>query len=497
MATPAPWTALERGRRVNMHDTSMRIVPHNIEAECALLGAILVNNAAFDYVAGFLEADHFHEPLHQKIYTVIEELIRSGRSVTPVTAKTFLPTDVKVGDMTVPQYLARLVSETVTVINAKDYGLAIHEMWIRRQAISACQDIADVAYDLAPHRDILAEIAPLEDRIASLRAERVKGGDRTTASRSYLESLASSFKRGEVRGVPIALAEIAEVISEPCFEAGNLYGLLSSSGEGKTSLTVQLIVHALKHGHPTCFLSYDQSSDQVMRQMVAQEHGIEARRQRDAKLLSEREYETCMDFAGWIAKLPFDVLKCTDQSAPQLVSMARTFVKRKGTGKIPLIVVDHIRAIRPENDRGDEGTKALRIGQILKSGAESTDAAWLVLNQRNSYGMKRDNPRPIAADLYGGEGAKAPFDAIVYLYRFLKFLEERKAIASSDSDWKKIEKVFPSAVRQDNEDIAELGAVKVRFGSPHIRRRLIFEAALTRYKSERPPVDQETMGGLF
>jgi replicative DNA helicase len=104
--------------------------------------------------------------------------------------------------------------------------------------------------------------------------------------------------------------------------------------------------------------------------------------------------------------------------------------------------------------------------------------------------MKRDNPRPISADLFGGDPAKQAYDAIFYVYRFKKFLEERKAIASSDSDWKKINKIFPSAVREEGIDIAEIGAIKVRFGSPHITQQLIFEDRLTRYRSERAEMQE-------
>src|SRR5690606_31310662 len=110
--------------------------------------------------------------------------------------------------------------------------------------------------------------------------------------------------------------------------------------------------------------------------------------------------------------------------------------------------------------------------------------------------MKRDNPRPISADLFGGDPAKQAYDAIFYVYRFLKFLEERKATASTDADWKKIDKIFPSAVRNDGEDIAEIGCIKCRFGSPHIRARLKFEARLTLYKSDRMPAEQESLAGL-
>ena len=88
-----------------------RVAPNNIEAEQALLGAILVNNDAFYRVSDFLEPAHFFEPLHRKIFEVAAELIRMGKIATPVTLKTFLPADEKVGDMTVAQYLARLAAE--------------------------------------------------------------------------------------------------------------------------------------------------------------------------------------------------------------------------------------------------------------------------------------------------------------------------------------------------------------------------------------------------
>ena len=84
----------------------------------------------------------------------------------------------------------------------------------------------------------------------------------------------------------------------------------------------------------------------------------------------------------------------------------------------------------------------------------------------------------------------APFDAIFYLYRFLKFYQQAKSTASTGSDWKKIDKVFPSAVREENEDIAEIGVIKSRFGNPHITSRLIFEATFTRYRSDRQDIGE-------
>src|SRR5205809_7092816 len=88
-----------------------RSAPHNIEAEQALLGAILVNNEAFYRVSDFLEPAHFHQPVHRDIYEVASQLIRVNKIASPVTVRTFLPADLAIGDLTPAQYLARLAAE--------------------------------------------------------------------------------------------------------------------------------------------------------------------------------------------------------------------------------------------------------------------------------------------------------------------------------------------------------------------------------------------------
>src|SRR5215208_8032257 len=111
--------AVESFARKPAEDTApaYRTAPHNIEAEQALLGAILVNNEAFYRVSDFLEPGHFFEPLHQTIFDLGGSLIRAGKVATPVTLKTFLPADLDIGGLNASQYLARLAAEATTVIN--------------------------------------------------------------------------------------------------------------------------------------------------------------------------------------------------------------------------------------------------------------------------------------------------------------------------------------------------------------------------------------------
>src|SRR5437016_13890958 len=111
----------QTARKTAPNPPVFRAAPHNVEAEQALLGAILVNNEAFYRVSDFLEPQHFFEPIHQQIYELASNLIRAGKTATPVTLKTFLPADMDIGGLNASQYLARLAAEATTVINAAHY----------------------------------------------------------------------------------------------------------------------------------------------------------------------------------------------------------------------------------------------------------------------------------------------------------------------------------------------------------------------------------------
>src|SRR5471032_3264110 len=112
-----------------------RAAPQNVEAEQALLGAILVNNEAFYRVSDFLEPQHFFEPVHRVIFEVAGQLIRANKVATPITIKTFLPADLAIGDINLAQYLARLAAEATTIINAEDYGRSVYDLAIRRSLL--------------------------------------------------------------------------------------------------------------------------------------------------------------------------------------------------------------------------------------------------------------------------------------------------------------------------------------------------------------------------
>jgi replicative DNA helicase len=478
-----------------------RELPNLIEAEQALLGAILVNNVAYDRVKQFLLPEHWYEPLHQRIYMMAAELIESGRLTTPITLKPYLPKDVRIGDLTMMQYLTALAGQAVGIMQAREFGMAIHELYIRRQLIAATEPFVDLLYDAPPHINVVKD-RTVEENLARARAESVQDENRRGIGQRYLDHMDQQEKLGMAAGVPLFMNEIGRVICEPTLAAGNLYGLVASSGEGKTSWMLQLAWHAVEQGHPVLVQSYDQDSNQFMRQLTAQVLMIEARRQAMLQI-TPKEREQIVDLMLTVDRRNLIMVeKCHKQSATQLVSMAEGFCRTKYNGKTPLIITDHIQAVEPDQqfggkrggDRETEGTKVKAINKTIKTGADTAGAAWLMLNQRNTLGTIRPNPRPIPSDVHGGQGALYSYDTMIYLYRFKKFLEERKATASMAKDWTEIEKVFPSDVRQ-GADIVEMGALKVRFGNMYQdAARLDFEGKYTRYVDKQQAAqDQEEL----
>lgn len=144
--------------------------PHNIELEQALLGAILLNNDAFSHVGGFLRAEHFYEPLHRQIYDLTASLLRKGSVVTPFTLKTFLPPSAPeiTPGLTASQYIARLATEATTVLNAADYGRAIHDLAVRRSLIAIAEEITNAARHPAPEQPAHALIAQIATALHGL-----------------------------------------------------------------------------------------------------------------------------------------------------------------------------------------------------------------------------------------------------------------------------------------------------------------------------------------
>jgi replicative DNA helicase len=148
----------------------LRSPPQNLEAERALLGALLLNNRAFDKVADYLHADHFSDPVNARVYTAMVKLIELGHQANPVTLKTYLESDDLVSAAGGMKYLAALANSVVTVINAGDYGRLIYDLFLRRQLINLGEDMVNDAFEAHIDATAKEQIEGSEERLFQLAA---------------------------------------------------------------------------------------------------------------------------------------------------------------------------------------------------------------------------------------------------------------------------------------------------------------------------------------
>lgn len=491
-------------KQPKQNDAAGREMPNNLEAEQALLGAALINNQAYHAVSAFLIPEDFYEPIHQKIWKAIGDIVMGDRVANPVTVKTTLPQGQMVGEMTISEYLGALAGAAVSIINAADYAGVIHDLSLRRGLIFIGEDMVNTAFTASFESSVQTQIEDVEQRIFELSAaHREQSGNGRFAGSSifsqYLEMVTPDPKRRSMHGVPIGLAEVATVLSERVFEPTNVYGMISSSGEGKTSLVLVLLRAAVANGNPVLFLSYDQSGPQIVSQMVAQELGIETRIQRGGNM-TEKQIDRASTYVRRLAQAPFEVKDCdsSKDTAKRLSRYVKEFIRKNSNGKTPLVVVDHAGTIRPEKEdiNSDQGTKARNAIQEIKACAKTTKCAFLVLMQRSSDGMKRFNPRPTKSDIYGGQSAVQPFDSIFFLYRGQFHMDEQIKTAKDEKEKSQIEARFHQTYGPDIEGTAEIGALKVRFGTASLRRKVRFVPEFTLYESLYRP-DDEGQGDLL
>ena len=297
-----------------------RSAPHNIEAEQALLGAILVNNEAFYRVSDFLEPEHFFEPIHQQIYQLARDLIRAGKLATPVTLKTFLDASVDIGGLTVSQYLARLAAEATTIINAEDYGRTVYDLSMRRALIQVGEDMVNVAFDAPVDFAPRDQIEDAERRLYELaETGRYDGGFQRFAQAltTAIDMAAHAYQRdGKLSGIATGLDDLDRMMGG--LQQSDLVILAGRPGMGKTALATNIAYNVAKawqgeiepDGHTSTvnggivgFFSLEMSAEQLATRIIAEQTGIPSNQIRRGGI-SEVDFEKIKDYSIELQNMP-------------------------------------------------------------------------------------------------------------------------------------------------------------------------------------------------
>jgi replicative DNA helicase len=409
-----------------------RSAPHNIEAEQALLGAILINNEAFDRVSDFLEPKHFFEGIHEQIFDLAGRLIRSGKRVSPVTLKTFFPTDLLIEGLTITQYLARLAAEATTIINAADYGQTIYDLFIRRELISVGTDIANQAYDAPVDFPPKEQIEDAEKKLFELaEAGRAESGFQgfSRALKSSVDMAAAAFQRdGHLSGLATGLSDLDFRMGG--MQRSDLIIVAGRPGMGKTALGTNIAFNVAKawrgehradghyetvNGGVVGFFSLEMSAEQLATRILSEQTGISSSRIRRGDL-KQPDFEILVDTTALIEHLPLLIDDTGGLSVAQLATRARRLKRQRG---LDLMVVDYLQLLQGSTRRSAENRvqEITEITTKLKALAKELNVPILALSQLSRQVESREDKRPQLSDLRESGSIEQDADVVLFVYR--------------------------------------------------------------------------------
>ena len=469
-----------------------RSAPHNIEAEQALLGAILVNNEAFYRVSDFLEPVHFFEPIHQQIYRLARDLIRAGKLATPVTLKTFLDASVDIGGMTVGQYLARLAAEATTIINAEDYGRTVYDLSVRRALIQVGEDMVNVAFDAPVDFSPRDQIEDAERRLYELaETGRYDGGFQRFAQAltTAIDMAAHAFQRdGKLSGIATGLDDLDRMMGG--LQQSDLVILAGRPGMGKTALATNIGYNIAKawqgeikpDGHTSTvnggivgFFSLEMSAEQLATRIIAEQTSIPSNQIRRGGI-SESDFEKIKDYSIELQNIPLYVDETGGLSVAQLAARARRLKRQRG---LDLVVIDYLQLLQGSTRRSQENRvqEITEITTKLKALAKELNVPILALSQLSRQVESRDDKRPQLSDLRESGSIEQDADVVLFVYREEYYHQMRKPL---ESNREKFAEWLAEADKVHGK--AEVIIGKQRHG-PTGTVELQFDAAVTRFSS--------------
>lgn len=411
-------------------------LPNNIDAEQALLGAILVNNEAYPRVSSIIEAGDFYEPIHCEIFEIIGHLLSAGRVANPITMKSYV-SEIDLGGLTTMQYLARLCAEATTVINAVDYAKLIKDSATRRALFIACDEMQARILANSPDDAAIPLLDELTDRIAEIRPrqyeERGEFQSFEAAARQAVEMAASAYEQGGViAGLSTGLQNLDAQLGG--LNKSDLVIIAGRPGMGKTSLAANIAYNVARAlmtkraaGEKTGIVaisSLEMSSSQLAQRIVAEHSRISGWRIRRGKV-SEAEIGSFADSARALAGLPIRIDQSGGLTIANLAMRVRALNKRFG---VELLVIDYLQLLKGSANRR-ESNRVQEVTEIttgLKELAKELDVPIVALSQLSRQIESRDDKRPMLADLRESGSIEQDADVVLFVYREAYYLRKRE-----------------------------------------------------------------------
>ena len=410
------------------------VPPGNTEAEQALLGAMLVNNAAYHRVIEFLLPEHFGNAVHGRIFAAIGKLIERGQIASPVTLKSLFDQDGALADIGGAQYLGRLAASAVTIINAESYGRTIYDLHLRRELITIGQDVVSDAFRHDLDDVAVFQIERAEQRLFDLATTgSAEGGLREFkfALTEAIESAGAAFKRsGKTVGVATGFTDLDNKLGG--LHPSDLIILAGRPSMGKTALATNIAFNAAKayragrgadgqikaeDGAVIAFFSLEMSAEQLATRILAEESGASSDKIRRGEVRRE-DFDRFVQASQRLAEMPLYIDDTPAISVTALRTRARRLKRQQGLG---MIVIDYLQLLRPAGGQGRAMENRVQeisdITRGLKAIAKELEVPVLALSQLSRQVENREDKRPMLADLRESGSIEQDADVVMFIFR--------------------------------------------------------------------------------
>ncbi|MCI3133849.1 replicative DNA helicase [Phenylobacterium aquaticum] len=413
------------------NDTGIPHAPANIEAEQALLGAVLYDNAAFERLGDFLQARHFYEPFHQRLFQAIETHVRKGQLAEPILLADQFSRDPAFEELGGVRYLADLVDRAPPASNAADYSRVIYDLALKRDLIRIGGDIAATAQAPDEERSARDQIEAAEQQLYTL----AETGGTSQGFVSFAEALHGAVtmaaeahsREGGLAGISTGLIDLDQKIGG--LHKSDLLILAARPSMGKTSLACNIAFDIARHyawepqpdgtkktvsGGVVAFFSLEMSAEQLAMRLLAEVSGVSGDRLRKGEI-DAVEFGKLRDAALEIQEAPIYIDATGGITLAKLTARARRLKRLHG---LDAIFVDYLQLVTGGDGKSDNRVQEVSmITQGLKALAKELAVPVIALSQLSRQVENREDKRPQLSDLRESGSIEQDADMVMFIYR--------------------------------------------------------------------------------
>lgn len=400
-----------------------RVPPQNIEAEQAVLGAMLIDKEAIAKATEVLSADDFYREAHRVIFSAMLELYNKNEAVDMVTVTEILKRDNKLEDIGGIAYITSLANVVLTAANVKYHAEIVAEKSVLRQLMRVSTEIAAMGYEA--NEDVGTLLDTAESRILEI-SNRKKKNDFTAINDILMDSVQSIESllqnKGGLTGLPAGFADLDKLTSG--LHPSDFIILAARPSMGKTALALNIVqnvalrAHKVIGGEPrsVAFFSLEMSKEQLVNRMLCAEAGIDSQRLRVGEMRDE-DWTHLWDACDTMSRAKIYIDDTAGITAMDMRSRARRLKAEHG---LDLIVVDYLQLMQGSGKRNNSGDRQQEVSEIsrsLKALARELDVPVLALSQLSRSVESRQVKRPMLSDLRESGSLEQDADIVAFLYR--------------------------------------------------------------------------------